>query len=77
MVLLSGLLDDHWDVLKAREGEVSDLRWRMEELSAAGQAATEEIGWLKEDLSREVAAHLTREEVVQLRGSWRKRGQRC
>ena len=39
-----------------REGEVSDVRRRMEELSAVGQVATEEIGRLKQDLSREVTA---------------------
>ena len=74
MVLLSELLDDHQNALKAREGEVSDLCRRMKELSATGQAATEEIGWLKEDLSREVSAHLSREEeVMQLREGWRRR----
>ena len=47
----------------------------MEELSAAGQVATEEIGWLKEDLSREVSARLSPEEaVVQLKGELEKKG---
>jgi len=36
MVLLLELLDDHWDAPKVREGKVSDLRRRMEELSAVG-----------------------------------------
>ena len=47
-------------------------------LSATGQVTTEEIGWLKEDLSREVAARLSREqEVVQLKGKLERKGQRC
>ena len=75
MVLLSELLDDHQDTLKAREGKVSDLGWRMAELSVVGQVVTEEIGWLKEDLSREVAVRLSREEeVVQLNGELEKKG---
>ena len=46
----------------------------MEELSAAGQAATEEIDQLKEDMGCEVVTRLSREEeVVQLGGSWRRR----
>jgi len=68
VVLLSKLLDDHQDALKAMECEVSALRRRMEKLSVAGQATTEEIGRLKEDLSSEVAARLSQEEVVQLKG---------
>ena len=55
-------MDDHRDALKAREGEVADLCRRMEELSAAGQASTEKISWLKVDLSRELAARSSREE---------------
>jgi len=51
VVLLSELLDDHQDALKVMEGKISDLCWKMAELSTAGQAATEEIGHLKEDLS--------------------------
>jgi len=75
VVLLSELLDDHRDALKARKGEVSDVRRRMEDLSAVWQAANEEIGRLKEDLSREVAARLSRkEEVVHLRGEVDKKG---
>ena len=75
MVLLFKMLDDHWDALKAREGEVSDLRRKMEELNAAGQATTEEIGRLKEYLGRKLATHLIRkEEVVQLRGELEKNG---
>ena len=75
MVLLSELLDDHRDALKARKGEVSDLRRRMEELSAAEQIATEEIGLLRENLSREVAARLSREEeLVLLKGELEKKG---
>ena len=78
MVLLLELLDDHWDALKVREGKVSDLRRRMEELSAVGQVTAEEIGQLKEDLSREVEARLSwEEEVAQFRGSWKRRGRRC
>jgi len=69
---MTTVLDDHQDALKARKGEVSDLRQRMEELNDVGQTKTEEIRRLKEDLSREVAARLSREEVVQLRGSWRR-----
>ena len=64
MVLYLKLLDDHRDALKVREGEVSDFCRRMEELSAAGQTATEEISRLKKDLSHEVAAHSNREEKV-------------
>ena len=46
----------------------------MEKLSSAGQAAIE-IGRLKEDLSRKVAARLNREEeMVQLRGELEKKG---
>jgi len=78
VLLLSELLDDHRDALKAREGKVSDLCRRIEGLSSVGQAASKEIGRLKEDLGCEVAAHLSREEeVAQLRGSWRRRGRRC
>ena len=42
-MLLSELQDDHMDALKARKGEVADLRREMEELSAAGKAVTEKI----------------------------------
>ena len=35
MVLIVELLDDHRDALKAKEGEVVDMRQEMEELSAA------------------------------------------
>ena len=63
-VLLSELLDDHRDALKEREGEVSDLRQGMEELNAAGKAATEEISRLKVDWGREVVAHSSREEEL-------------
>jgi len=45
----------------------------MKKLSVAGQVATEEIGWLKEDLSHEVALS-QEEEVVQLRGKLEKKG---
>ena len=51
-MLLSELLDDHRDALKAREGEVDDLRWGMEKLSVAGKATNEEISWLKWWLAR-------------------------
>ena len=65
VILLSELLGDHRDALKARESEVSDLRRRMKELNVAGQAMPEEIGWFKENLSLKVAARLSRvEEVV-------------
>ena len=75
MVLLSELLDDHQDALKVMEGKISDLCWKMGELSTAGQAETEEIRHLKEDLSREVAVRLSREEeVVQLNGELEKKG---
>ena len=75
MVLLSELLDDHRDALKVREGKVFDLHLRMEELSAAGQAVTKEIGQLKENLSHEVAARLSyEEEVVRLKGKLEKKG---
>ena len=50
------------------------MRWRMEELSVAGQAAIE-IGRLKEDLSRKVVTRLSREEeMMQLRGELEKKG---
>ena len=58
-----------------REDEVSDLRPRMEELYAAGLAVTEEIGWIKENLSSDVAAFLSQEEVVQIREELEKK--RC
>ena len=76
MVLLSGQLDELQDALKVREGEVSDLCQRMEKLSAAGQATAEDIGRLKENLGREVAARLGQEveEVAQLRGELEKKG---
>ena len=75
MVLLSELLDNHQDALKVIEGKISDLCQRMAELSVAGKVVTEEIGWLKEDLSREVAVRLGREEkVVQLKGELEKKG---
>ena len=60
MVLISELLDDHQDALKAKDDKVADLRWRMEELSAAGKGTTKEISQLKVDLCREVAAHSNR-----------------
>jgi len=37
------LLNDNPDALKEREDEIDDLRQRMEELSAVGQAVDEEI----------------------------------
>jgi len=55
-VLLLELLYDHRDVLKARKGEVADLCWGMEELSATEKATTEEISRLKVDFGREVVA---------------------
>jgi len=78
VVPLFELLDDHWDALKAREGEISELHRRMKELSAAMQATTEENGWLKEDLIRKVATRLSREEEgMQLMREPEKKGQRC
>ena len=72
-MLLSELLDDHRDALKAREGGIVDLHRRMEELSAAGKAATEEISRLKVDLNHEVVAYSSqKEEVMQLRGKLEK-----
>ena len=74
-MLLSELLDDHRDALKARKGEVADLRWGMEELSVAGRAVTEEISRLRVDFGHEVVAHSSREEeLAQLRGELEKRG---
>ena len=68
-MLLSKLLNDYWDALKAREDEVVDLCRGMEEVSAAGKAATEEISRLKIDVGCEVVAHSSREEkLVQLKG---------
>jgi len=68
VILISELLDDHWDVLKVKEGEVADLRQGMEELSTVGNVANEEISPLKEDLCHEVRAHSSQEEeLVQLR----------
>ena len=63
-MLISEFLDDYWDALKAKEGVVADLRRRMEELSVAGKAATEEISWLKVDLCHEVTARSSREEEL-------------
>ena len=73
-MLLSELLDDHRDALKARECEVADLRRKMEGLSATGKATTEESSWLKVDLGREVVARSSREDVVQLRVELEKKG---
>ena len=41
-MLISELLDDHHDALKAKKGEVADLHRGM--VSVAGKATTEEIG---------------------------------
>ena len=51
MILISELLDDHRDALKAKKGEVVDSRWGTEELSATGKAMTEEISQLKVDMA--------------------------
>ena len=67
VVLISELLDEHRDALKAKEGEVADLCRGKEELSAAGKAVTEEISRLKEDLCQEVRARSSqKEELVRL-----------
>ena len=67
VVLISELLDEHRDALKAKEGEVADLYRGMEELSAAGQVATKEIRRLKEDLCCEVKTRSSwEEELVRL-----------
>jgi len=67
-VLFLELLDDHRDTLKAKKGEVADLRWGMEKLSAAEKAATEEISQLKVNLCHEVASCSSQEkELVRLR----------
>jgi len=58
------LIDDHRDALKVKEGEVADLHQGMEELSAAGQAATKEISRLKEDLCCEVKTRSSWEEEL-------------
>ena len=67
-MFISKLLDDHRDALKARESEFAYLHWGMEELSAVGKAATEDINRLKVDLGHETVARSSREEQAQLRG---------
>jgi len=53
-VFIFELLDDHRKALKEKDGEVADLYQRMEELSAAGKAASEEISRLRAGLDHEV-----------------------
>ena len=78
MVLIWELLDDHWDALKAKKGEVADLRREMEGLIITGKMATEEINQLKVDLCREVTARSSREEkLARLREELGKNGCRC
>ena len=74
-MLLSELLYDHRDALKAKEGKVADLCQGMEKLSAAGKAATEEISRLKVDLSHEAVVRSSLEkELAQLSGELEKKG---
>ena len=47
VILISELLDDHRDALKAKEDEVVNLHRGMKELSTTGNATTEEISRLK------------------------------
>ena len=68
-MLISELLDDHWDALKAKEGEVANVHREMEELIATGKAATEEISQLKVDLDNEAGVRSSREELSQFSGS--------
>ena len=42
-MLIFELLDDQREALKEKDGEVADLRRRIEELSVAEKAATEKI----------------------------------
>ena len=75
MVLISELLNNHRDTLKAKEGEVTDLRREMEGLSVAGKTVTKEISQLKVDLCREVTARSSREEeLARLREELGKKG---
>ena len=74
-MLISKLLDDHRDALKAKEGEVADLRQEVEELSAMGKVATEEISWHKVYLDHKAMVRSSREKkVAQLRGEIAKKG---
>ena len=57
-----------------KEGEVIDLRRRMEELSAVEKATTKKISRLKVNLGREVVARLSQEEEVVQLGGLKKKG---
>ena len=63
-ILISELLDDHWDALKAKKSEVADLCWGMEELSVVRKAATEKISQLKVNLCHEVTARSSQDEEL-------------
>ena len=73
-MFVSELLDDHRKTLKKKDGEVVDLRQRMEELSAARKAATEEISRLRADLKHKAEVCSNREELEQLRRELEKKG---
>ena len=55
-------------------GEVVDLRRRIEEVSVAAKATTEEVSWLRADLDHKTVDRSNREELEQLRGEMEKKG---
>ena len=71
--MTSELLDDHRDALKEKEGTIAKLRQKVEELSAAGEAAAEKINRLQAE-DQEVAVQSSqKKELEQLRGESRER----
>jgi len=66
-VLISELLDDHQDALKAKEGEIATSCREMKELSAAKKTVTEEVSRLKVDLDHETVVCSNQEEMAQLK----------
>ena len=74
---ISELLDDHREALKKKDGEVTDLRRRMEEFSAAAKAAAEEVSRLRANLDHGAVVRSNREELEELRESWRRSAWRC
>ena len=72
-MLIFKLLDEQKEALKEKDGEVVDLRRRMEELSAAEKAATEENSQLRADLDHQAVVRSNWEErLEQLRGELEK-----
>jgi len=69
-VMTSELLDHHQDALKEKESTIAELRHKVEELSAAGKAATEKINRLQEDLNHKVAVQSSWEKKLELLRGW-------